>query len=158
MIACQQSDTHSRMPDVPGGGAMLRPHRRRSGVTMVEFVVSAMLLMTVMTFVTTLSFSIGLVWKDIGHHRVATNELTNQLEVLTRVPRGDVQQALDSLAPSPQCRRTLKEAKISGELIADSLGTRVVLQIDWKRRNPGEPIQLVGWVHQPESFELENVQ
>jgi hypothetical protein len=126
----------------------VRQHRCRNGFTMVELVISAMMLVTVMTFVTTLSYSINLVWKDIGHHRVAANELANQLESLTRLPKQDAQIAVSSLEPSELCRRTLKDPELSGQLVEDNLGTRVVLSINWNRRNPGKPVQLVGWVFQ----------
>ena len=115
---------------------------------MVELVISAMLLVTVMTFVTTLSFSINLVWKDIGHHRVAAGELSNQLESLTRLPLQEARVAVASLEPSELCRRTLKDPELSGQLVEDNLGTRVELSINWNRRNPGKPVQLVGWVFQ----------
>lgn len=119
---------------------------RRRGVTTIELVVSAMLLMAVMTFVTTLCFRINLVWKDIGHHRVAVGELSNQLESLQRMTPAEAQAAVESLEPSLLCRRTLRDPELEGELIADELGNRIVLQINWARRNPGQPIELAAWL------------
>ncbi len=125
-----------------------RPHRRRNGVTMVELVISAMLLVTVMTFVTSLSYSINLVWKDIGHYRIATGELSNQLENLTRLSRQEAQERVASLRPSEFSARTLREPVLDGQLVEDNLGTRVVLKLNWKRRNPGPPVELAGWLSQ----------
>lgn len=121
-------------------------HRCRFGVTMIELVVSAVLLITIMCFVTSLSFRINLVWKDIGQHRVAVGELSNQLEHLTRLSRQDAAKALDSLTTSVVCARTLRNPELSGRLIDDNVGTRVVIQIVWERRHPGKPVELVGWL------------
>lgn len=120
--------------------------RCRTGATMVELVVSAVLLITVMSFVTTLCFQINLVWKDIRHHRVALGELSNQLEQLTRLSPQQVRQAIKSLEPSAISSRTLKDPQLTGKLLEDDLGLRVVLQIDWQRRNPGKPVELAGWL------------
>ena len=123
-----------------------RQFRRRRGVTMVELVVATGLLVAVMCFVTSLCFRIDSVWKDIGYHRVAVNELSNQLELLTRLSPEEAREAIGSLAPTTVCARTLRDPTLSGEIIEDSLGVRVVLQIDWARKHPGKPVQLVGWL------------
>lgn len=120
---------------------------------MIELVISAMLLVTVMTFVTTLSYSINLVWKDIGHHRVAAGELSNQLESLTRLSHEEARKAVASLKPSEVCARTLLEPEIAGKLVDDNLGTRIELRINWNRRNPGKPVELVGWISQNRSVD-----
>ena len=127
------------------------PFRRRRvslrrGITAIELVVSAMLLMSVMTFVTTLCFRINMVWQDIGHHRVAVGELSNQLESLQRMTPAEAQEALGTLQPSALCRRTLRDPELEGELVKDDLGNRIVLQINWTRRNPGQPIELAAWL------------
>lgn len=132
-------------PMRPKPRAQARRNCRHSGVTMIELVVTAMLLVTVMTFVTTISYSIHLVWKDIGHHRVAAGELANQLEQLTLMPQQELRDAVASLKPSEVCGRTLRQPELVGELIEDNLGTRIVLKINWSRRHPGKPVELVGW-------------
>ncbi len=113
---------------------------------MVEMVISSLLLLTVMTFVTTLYFRINLVWKNIGHHRVAVAELSNQLESLTRLSPNEAQVAIESLEPSEYCARTLQAPELSGELLDDVLGKRIVLSLDWNRQTPGKPVELAGWL------------
>lgn len=120
--------------------------RSRRGITAAELIVSAVLLMTVMSFVTTICLRINLVWKDINHHRVAVCELSNQLEELTLLSPPEAQAAIESLQPSAICARSLRKPELAGKLIEDEFGSRIVLQIDWDRRNPGKPVELVGWI------------
>ena len=120
--------------------------RCRSGITSVELIISSILLITVISFVTTICFQINLVWKDIHHHRVAMGELSNQLEELTQLSRVSAEEAINDLQPSSVCVRSLRNPVLQGELTDDAFGTRIVLQINWDRRNPGKPIELVGWI------------
>jgi hypothetical protein len=106
--------------------------------------------MTVMTFVTTLCLQVRLVCRDIDHHRLAINELSNHLETITRLSRAEAEQAVKSLKPSPECASTLTQSSLSGSVSEDSIGTRVQLKIDWKRRNPGQPVVLIGWIQPDE--------
>lgn len=124
-------------------------HGHRGGFTMVEMVVSAVLLITIMSFVTSLCFRIDLVWKDIAHHRVAVGELSNQLEEITRMSTAQARAALVSMTPSAICEQTLSSPVIVGELLEDELGNRVVLQINWERRHPGKPVELAAWLAPP---------
>jgi hypothetical protein len=118
----------------------------RSGITMIELIVSAVLLMTVMSFATTLCFRINQVWSDIGQHRVALNELSNQLETITRLDVAAAKLAVAEIQPTEVCRRTLIDPEIRGEVTTDNLGTRIQLQINWNRTHPGTPMKLVGWL------------
>ena len=65
---------------------------RRRGVSLLELLVSGVVLVTVMTLVTTLCIRISSVWKDVGHHRVAVAELSNHLDRLTRLDANAAQQ------------------------------------------------------------------
>jgi hypothetical protein len=122
------------------------PRHNRSGLTVLELLVSAVLLMTVMTFVTTLCLQVRLVCRDIDHHRLALNELSNHLETLTQLTPAEAKQFVKSLTPSPECASTLAGSTLSGIVTEDSIGTRVQLELDWKRRNPGQPVVLSGWI------------
>ena len=59
--------------------------RSTAGLSKMEVLVSTMLLMAVMSTTATMFHNVNLVWKDIRHHRIATSELANQLDVLTRL-------------------------------------------------------------------------
>ena len=120
--------------------------KRRRGVTMIELVVAAVVLVVVMSSVTTLCFRISLVWQDIGQHRVAVAELSNQLDRLTRMNLQQVRDELQSLTPSELAQRTLHEPQLSGEMLPTEIGHQINLQLDWKRVNPGQPVELTGWI------------
>ena len=118
----------------------------RTGTSMVEVLVAAAMLLVVMSFVSTAIYRIDLVWRDTARQRAALNELSNQLEQLTLLSPEQLPAAIESLAPTRMIGETLPGAQLSGELIEDSLGTRVVLRLDWHRKHPGNPVELAGWV------------
>ena len=118
----------------------------RRGISLIELVAAAAATAVVMTLVTTLCFRISLVWQDVGHHRVAMSELSNQLERLTRM---DVQQAataMKTLEPSDLSKRTLRSPQLSGKLVQSDIGTQINLQLNWQRRHPGKAVELTGWI------------
>lgn len=119
---------------------------RRRGFTLVELIVSASLLVVVMTFVTSLAFRIDQTWKQISHQRIAINELSNQLDRLTRLTPAELATAIDAIDVSPEARQTLLHPQLTAEEIDDELGSRVVLRLDWQRSIPGRPVELVGWL------------
>jgi len=125
--------------------ALPRPVQR-SGLTMTEIIVSAVLLMTVMSFVGSICFRVNLIWSDVNHNRVAINELSNQLEVLTLLKPDQVAVAIESLEPSQACSGALKSPALTGEIIKDELGSRVILRLNWERPVESLPVELSGWV------------
>lgn len=120
--------------------------KRRHGLTVTEIIVSAAMLATVMSFVGNLCFRVNLIWSDVNHHRIAVNELSNQLEVLTLMKPEQAATAIKSLKPSLDCSRALKSPELTGEIVEDELGWRVVLRLDWKRPNQSLPTELSGWI------------
>jgi hypothetical protein len=74
------------------------------------------------------------------------NELSNQLDRLVGLSPTELTAAIDAIEASDESRRTLLDPRLSAERIDDELGERVVLRLDWKRRYPGRPIELVGWL------------
>lgn len=113
---------------------------------MIECMVAAMILVTVISFVASLTFRIGLVWKDTAHHRVAINELSNQLERLTLLSPEEVVAALEELRPTQFASRTLREPELTGQWIEDDWGGRVVLRLNWHRQHEGKPVEMVAWL------------
>ena len=118
----------------------------RPAFTMVEAVVAAGLLLVVMSFVTSLAYKVDLVWQDTRHRLTATNELSNQLERLTLLSPEELPAALRSLEASELAARTLPRPELTGEIIDDSWGKRLVLRLNWQRRHPARPVQLVAWL------------
>lgn len=130
-----------------------RSHRKHSrGFTIVELLVSITVLGTVMTVAATIIYKTDLIWRDIARHRVAMAELNNQLESLTLLRPSEIRSRIDTLEPSELCRQTLLDPALTGELIEDPLGHRLVLRLNWRRIHPGTPVQLVAWLtHQRDS-------
>jgi prepilin-type N-terminal cleavage/methylation domain-containing protein len=120
--------------------------RSRQGFTLAEMLVAVAIMVGIMSFVTTFCFQINQLWKSVGHHRMASCELSNQLERLTLLSGDQIEAELKNLEPSEACQRTLKEAILTGEIIQDAIGDRIVLRINWKRNNPGSPVELSGWI------------
>ncbi len=119
---------------------------KRSGILTVELLVAAVTLLSVITFFTTCSFQIRLVWKDIRHQRIAMEELNNQLESITQLSEGETSTALENLTPSTICKNSLQNPKLTGTLKKDLLGTRLTLQLNWDKRHPGKPLEISGWI------------
>lgn len=127
---------------------MTRPvrWRQRQGYLMTELVVAAGLLITVMTLVASTATRIGRLWQETARQRTAVTELSNQLERLTLMPVERVREELNGLKPSAPAGAALPEPDLSGELVEDELGRRIVLRINWQRRHPGQPVEMVGWL------------
>ena len=130
---------------------MIRRHQYLKGITTVELMVSAIVLLGIMSFVGSLTVRINGVWKDIVQRRVAVCELTNQLEHLTLSDEKKIEQKIDSLQPSVHCRNSLRNAKLSATIRDDQLGKRIVLAINWDRTHAGKPVELSGWLPNSES-------
>lgn len=118
----------------------------REGFSLIELIVAASVMVAVMTLVTTLCIRIHRVWKEIGDHRVAVSELSNQLEHLTELDIKQLPAELEQLEVSSVLRTTLKSPTISGELRETELGPQIILQLNWTRPYTGKPVTLSGWV------------
>jgi hypothetical protein len=101
-----------------------------------------------LSLLATLSFRSGKLWQDSQHYKLAVDELTNQLELLTLLSETALDEALTNLEVSPAIQATLPNAQLSGRKLDDELGTRVVLEINWDRLGKPEPLRLVGWLDQ----------
>ncbi|WP_461507475.1 type IV pilus modification PilV family protein [Rhodopirellula baltica] len=118
----------------------------RNAFTMIELVVAASIMIALMSVVTSLTFRIHGVWQDTNQQRIATWAVSSELERITSLPLDDIATTLDELEASEELQNLLTEPEWSGDLIDDELGPRVALRLDWKRRHPGKPLELVGWV------------
>lgn len=118
----------------------------RSGFSMIELVVAAGLLLVAMSFVVQMTHRVDHLWSDTSEHRVAIHELSSQLDRLSLLAPDEVSRQLETLRVAPQIAMTLKDASLSGKMIADELGNRVVLRLNWARRHPGNPLEMSAWV------------
>ena len=125
--------------------------RSTAGLSKMEVLVSTMLLMAVMSTTATMFHNVNLVWKDIRHHRIATSELANQLDVLTRVGAGEIETVIKELKPSVVCSNALPKSTLSAKVVKDALGDRIDLEIQWRSRTGTREdprpnrAQLSGW-------------
>lgn len=118
----------------------------RNAFTMIELVVAASILIALMSVVTSLTFRIHQVWQDTNQQRIATWAVSSELERITSLPLDEIEATLDELEASEELQNLLSDPEWSGDFLDDELGPRVALRLDWKRRHPGTPLELVGWV------------
>ena len=124
--------------------------RTRRGVTALELMVSAAILLATVSVITTLIFKCGMIWKDVSQRRVAVRELSSQLEELTLLDQDAAKKQLDQLELSKICSQRLPEAKLVGALSEDNLGVRIQLSLNWKRPVESKPVVLCGWLIEAE--------
>jgi len=128
-------------------------HCQRRGLVAMEMLVAIVVLCATVTVVTGLLFKCGMIWRDVSQYRVAVHELSAQLEELTLMDANSVTERIDQLKPSAVSAERLPDAKLSGLLVKDSLGTRVELSINWKRMVESKPVVLCGWLIESEGSE-----
>lgn len=128
-------------------------HCQRRGLVAMEMLVAIVVLCATVTVVTGLLFKCGMIWRDVSQYRVAVHELSAQLEELTLMDANSVTERIDQLKPSAVSAERLPDAKLSGLLVRDSLGTRVELSINWKRMVESKPVVLCGWLIESEDSE-----
>ena len=120
--------------------------RCRRGTTLLELLVAATLLVSVMSVVAPLAVRSGRLWQDSRHYQLALDELSNQLERLTSLDAAALEAALAELTPSQPVRDSLPNPVLSAETIDDAESRRLVLRLQWDRVGPAEPLTLVAWL------------
>lgn len=118
----------------------------RCGAILSEALVSAAILLAGIGIVAKSQYNLRRLWSDTRHFQLATDELCNQLDRLTRLPKDQLPKSLSELQISQEIAAVLPECRIEGKLIEDPLGARVQLNIDWKRVGSGKPLELTGWL------------
>ncbi len=126
----------------------------RSGILRLEMLAAAATMTVAMTCFVKVAFQNNLLWKDIGQHRTAVNELANQLDELTRLSVDEARQAIEQLKVSHYCQPQLVDPQLTGELERDQAGYRLDLTIRWKGpRGIVHTKQLSGWIAAEEAGE-----
>ena len=138
------------MPDCKTMSRMMN-RQRNWGFTHTELMVSAAVLLATVSLVTSLSFRIQRVWRDVDYQRVAVNELQNHLDRLVRMDEVEADAYLSQLAVTEKTQRVFKTATIVSNSQKDSLGTRITLKIQWESRIPTKPVEMSAWVRGVES-------
>ncbi len=122
---------------------------QRRGLLMTELIVAAILLITALSLLVSLSFRTGKLWQDTQHYTLAVNELTNQLERLTAFDAAEIDEQLADLWPSESVQLALPNPRLSAAKLVDEFGTRIKLEITWDRPGHAKPVALTAWVAPP---------
>ena len=117
----------------------------KKGVSLTEVLVAATLVLSLIGLLFPMTARVGRVWQSTRHYRLACNELANQMERLTSLPIEQCEAELSTLKPSPELSEALPEVRLSGEIIRDQDGTRLLLRLDWSHGVNTVPLTLVGW-------------
>lgn len=119
---------------------------RNRGFFTLELVVSAGLMLVVISVISSLAFRVRGVVQDTNEHRQALSAVANELERLTALSPDQAASAVQTLQPSPDLLAALPDAQWQATLVDDDQGARIELELDWRRRHAGRPVRLVGWL------------
>jgi hypothetical protein len=132
---------HSFKNKLPNGGA-----------TMVETLVALTLLTTILSVFVPLIARHGRLLVAQREYRLALDELSNQLERLSALPRQELPGALEKLQPSAYAVARLPGAELRGELTPADLGQRLTLRLAWgENKTAAAPATLAAWIYPPPS-------
>ncbi len=123
-----------------------RMPRRRCGTTLVEVLVSFSLLATMVTLLTSTAVHHSRLRQSLRHERLAMDELSNQLELLSVLPDAELSAAVAQLQPGDVVQASLPGVELKADIEESDGGTRMTLQIAWdsfgRRANP---LRLTAW-------------
>lgn len=123
---------------------------RRRGASVAELLVSATLLFSAIGVVGKGGASVLRLWKTGQEHRLAVDTLSNQLEKLSKLSVAELNPQIASLQIDSSTQQRLPDAVLQGTVSESPLGTRITLELDWKRVGNPPPVTLVGWSKEPE--------
>ena len=123
-----------------------RRSQNRRGATILELIVAAVLISTMISVAAPLTIRISHLSRDSQQLQLATDEVSDQLERLVMIPDDRLEPELDSLKISSHIAEILPDANLTGEVIDDELGRRIRLRLDWQRRTKAPPVTLIRWI------------
>jgi hypothetical protein len=119
----------------------------RAGTGMFDLLVSFTLLVATLSLVGPFVVRHGQLWKSQRNYRLALDELSNQLDRLSALPRAELSTAVAELAPSPFVRDRLTDARLVGKLARGDEASQISLTIDWiQTSGRSRPVTLSAWV------------
>ena len=118
----------------------------RRGVMLLEVLVAAGLVMTLITVAVPVFLHSARIWKQTQHYQFAVDELSGQMDRLIAMPAGQRESALQTLSVSESIGEVLGEVTLNGNVVDDSDGRRIELSIDWPRIGTPPPVRLVAWI------------
>ncbi|MEQ1829134.1 MAG: hypothetical protein ABL921_24435 [Pirellula sp.] len=130
-------------------------NRLRQGVSATEVLVAASLLLGVIGMVANLGSRTKRMIRSTHQYQIATQELTNQLEILTSLPVDQVPKAISQIRLSAEALEYLPDAEIIANIVEDPDGRRVVMSIAMGRNQQAVPLEMVAWLNGPTKAEAE---
>lgn len=119
----------------------------RSGASATELIVATTLLLSLMGLLFPMTVRIERIWRDTRAYRIALNELSNQFDSLSTLPKDELASRIERLEVTSETQAALLGPELSGSLTDDENGTRLRLAITWQRGPNAEPLELIGWIH-----------
>ena len=114
----------------------------------METLVAFTLLTTILSVFVPLVARNGRLLVAQREYRLALDELSNQLERLSALPRQELPQALEGLRPSEYTAARLRGAELRGELVPAEPGERLTLRISWDEpQRATAPVTLTTWIY-----------
>lgn len=117
------------------------------GFTKLEMLVSATLLTTMIAIASPLFARLNQIWHSTRWYQLASQELMNQMEVITQLSREECNIAVNKLKISSDILDVIPKAELTGKVESSTDGDRVVLYFQLPASVRSEPIVLVGWLH-----------
>ena len=127
--------------------------KRRRGYSIIELLVAAGLLATLLTVCAQLSGTASAEQRALRQRQAATNEVANVLERLSIRPWNELtDKALGELPLSAAARQSLPEGRLEVHVVqpAGQAGAkRISVQIHWPGRDgrPEQTVRLTAWRH-----------
>jgi hypothetical protein len=125
---------------------MMRSSVNRSGYAAIEVLVGATLTLALIGLFATLTFRIRSVDRSSIQYQAATQELANRLEPFRAMDRGRAIEIIEDLDADEALKDRLPGATLKGTVVDDKEGLRVLLELNWDRTVPAQPIRMVAWI------------
>jgi len=127
-------------------GVPARSHLPRRGLSALETLVAATLVLAVIGFIAPLVVQSARIWKQTQHFQFAVDELSGQMDRLIALSSDDRAEAMDRLTVSMAAGEVLDDVTLAGRVVRDDDGRRIILTIDWTRIGNPPPVRLVAWI------------
>lgn len=133
----------------------MRRNSHRFGFVSIEILVSATLLVALISSLAAMQYRLLLVAKDTKHYQLALHEAANQIIELQAAPLPKLDEAIELATINEEVLQALPGGKMQIEKIADTKGTRVIVRLTWERLGASVPVELTGWISTAPSEDLE---
>ena len=117
----------------------------RMAFASTELVVACTLLAVAISVIAMLAVKTTRLWQDSRHQQIAIEELSWEIDHLTRLNPEARLPAMENLEPSQLVKSISPNASITASW-CDETKTAIALQLDWNTSQPKAPVKLIGWM------------